>query len=175
MTPTPTQNEQVEIARSLLARELRTRGAEVAFVTWDFTQGKGIDDLLANVGPEKVLELLEPPTSRNRQTMTTSAFTRLPMRSQADTGLPATPADDYTSSAAAATIRMAHHLSASKSKQLLERMRLSSKWTSHKAEEVVKYIEVDAPLLWERPPLDQVNVLNGLLDVNTRTLSPHSA
>src|ERR1019366_4748682 len=56
-------------------------------------------------------------------------------------------------------------------KQLLERMRLSSKWTSHKAEEVVKYIEVDAPMLWERPKVEVVNVLNGLLVVSTRVLS----
>lgn len=53
------KNEQVDIARTLLARELRMRGAEVAVVTWDIALGKGIDDLLANVGPEKVLELLE--------------------------------------------------------------------------------------------------------------------
>jgi P4 family phage/plasmid primase-like protien len=39
---------------------------------------------------------------------------------------------------------------------------------------VVKYLTVDAPLLWERPPIDRVNVLNGILDVNTRSLSPHS-
>lgn len=39
----------------------------------------------------------------------------------------------------------------------------------------MKYIEVDAPPLWDRPKTDVVNVLNGLLDVSTRTLSPHSA
>ena len=38
----------------------------------------------------------------------------------------------------------------------------------------MKYIEVDAPLLWDRPKRDVVNVLNGQLDVNTGTLSPHS-
>ncbi|MGD0577773.1 MAG: phage/plasmid primase, P4 family, partial [Bryobacteraceae bacterium] len=59
-------------------------------------------------------------------------------------------------------------------KQLMERMRVASKWTSHKAEEVVRYIEVDAPMLWERPRVEVVNVLNGLLDVSTRVLSPHS-
>src|ERR1019366_4637739 len=53
------KNEQVEIARKHLARELRMRGAEVAFVTWDIAQGKGIDDLLAALGPEKVLALLD--------------------------------------------------------------------------------------------------------------------
>ena len=59
-------------------------------------------------------------------------------------------------------------------KQLLGRLRLSSKWTSHKAEEVVRYIEVDSPMLWDRPRTDVVNVRNGLLNVNTRTLSEHS-
>jgi hypothetical protein len=38
----------------------------------------------------------------------------------------------------------------------------------------VKYLAIDAPLLWDSPPQDQVNVQNGLLDVNTRSLSPHS-
>jgi hypothetical protein len=52
------RNEQVEAARSCLARVLRMRGAEVAFVTWDIAKGKGIDDLLATVGPEEVLALL---------------------------------------------------------------------------------------------------------------------
>jgi putative DNA primase/helicase len=59
-------------------------------------------------------------------------------------------------------------------KRLMEHPGLASKWSSHRAEEVVRYIEVDAPLLSERPNLDVVNVLNGLLDVNTRILSPHS-
>jgi hypothetical protein len=53
------RNEQVEIARNLFARELRMRGAEVAFVTWDIAEGKGVDDFLAKVGPEKVIALLE--------------------------------------------------------------------------------------------------------------------
>src|ERR1035441_3570078 len=35
-------------------------------------------------------------------------------------------------------------------KRILNRLRLSSEWSSHKSEEVVKYIEVDSPLLWEK-------------------------
>jgi hypothetical protein len=70
------KNEQVEIARSLFARELRTRGAEVAFVTWDIAQGKGIDDLLANVGPEKVLELLEGADFEKDDAESASIFPR---------------------------------------------------------------------------------------------------
>jgi P4 family phage/plasmid primase-like protien len=59
-------------------------------------------------------------------------------------------------------------------KAFLKSRGLATQWSSRKAEEVVKYIEVDAPLLWERPPMDRINVLNGLLDVNTAKLSPHS-
>jgi hypothetical protein len=45
----------VRIARSEFAAHLRSRGALVAFLEWDLTRGKGIDDHLAMVGPETVL------------------------------------------------------------------------------------------------------------------------
>ena len=38
-------------------------------------------------------------------------------------------------------------------KGLLEEWSLSAKWTSHRTKEVAEYIRVDAPELWERPPL----------------------
>jgi putative DNA primase/helicase len=59
-------------------------------------------------------------------------------------------------------------------KQLLARWGKTEEWTSHLAEEVVRYITVDAPLVWERPPLGVVNVLNGLLNIETRTLEEHT-
>lgn len=59
-------------------------------------------------------------------------------------------------------------------KKHLRRKKLLSTWTSRKADEVVKFIAVDAAVLWERPPVDRINVINGLLDVNTSKLSPHS-
>jgi putative DNA primase/helicase len=59
-------------------------------------------------------------------------------------------------------------------KTLLKVVSLDKKWSSHIAEEVIAYIRADAPSLWERPPLDRVNVLNGILDVHTRQLSPHA-
>ena len=49
------EKEQVRIARATLARELRSRGAKVAFLEWDIAAGKGIDDHLAAVGPDVVL------------------------------------------------------------------------------------------------------------------------
>lgn len=46
----------VRIARSELAAHLRGRGAVVGFLEWDVAKGKGIDDHLAIVGPEAVLD-----------------------------------------------------------------------------------------------------------------------
>jgi len=156
-------------------------GLAQRLITWDTAQEKGIDDCLATVGPDNVLAPVDgaddaPP--------------------DADDAPP--DADDITVSEIAEAIGSRHQFARDAGgrlyifrggsyhpdgasevrrqvKHLLKRMRLSAKWSSHKAEEVVKYIEVDAAELWERPRIDVVNVLNGLLDVTTRTLSPHSA
>ena len=50
-------------------------------------------------------------------------------------------------------------------------------WSSHKAEEAIKYIAADAPMLWEIPPADVLNLGNGLLDISdlgSPRLLPHS-
>src|SRR5262249_44392143 len=47
-------------------------------------------------------------------------------------------------------------------------------WTPELATRVCEWLRVDAPELWERPPLDTLNVRNGLLDIATRVLRPHS-
>ena len=48
--------ELVRIARSALSAHLRGRGAVVGFLEWDISKGKGIDDHLAAVGPDTVLD-----------------------------------------------------------------------------------------------------------------------
>ena len=169
------KNEQVEIARILLARELRMRGAEVAVVTWDIALGKGVDDLLANVGPEKVLELLdgadfekeESDEGISVQQIADAITARHSFAQDAGGKLYVYRSGCYHPQGASFVAQQV--------KRLLVRMRLTSKWTSHKSDEVVKYLSVDAPLLWDRPPRDKINVLNGLLDVNTRLLCPHSS
>jgi putative DNA primase/helicase len=55
----------------------------------------------------------------------------------------------------------------------MSRWGLAENWTAHKANEVVEYIRVDRPELWIDPPADTINLLNGLLDVQGRTLRPH--
>lgn len=61
-----------------------------------------------------------------------------------------------------------------RAKSLMGEWGLAEKWTTHLANEVCEYIRVDCPELWSDPPVDTINVLNGLLDVRTRTLRPHS-
>jgi len=58
-------------------------------------------------------------------------------------------------------------------KRLLIAWGESAAWSAHRAEEAAEYIRVDAPPLWERPPADTMNLVNGLVDVNSRTLRPH--
>lgn len=59
-------------------------------------------------------------------------------------------------------------------KRLLELSGNTARWTSHRTREVTEYLRVDAPDLWECPPSNVLNLTNGLLDVTTCTLSPHS-
>lgn len=61
-----------------------------------------------------------------------------------------------------------------KVKRLLAEQGESALWSSHLAKEVIEYIRIDAPVLWERLPLDTINVLNGLLNVETKVLRLHS-
>jgi P4 family phage/plasmid primase-like protien len=49
----------------------------------------------------------------------------------------------------------------------------TKRWSSHRAREVAEFIRIDAPHLWDQPPTDQLNLLNGLLDLSSRTLRPH--
>ncbi len=51
---------------------------------------------------------------------------------------------------------------------------LGDGWSKRKAEEIAAFIRITAPALWEQPPLEIVNVANGLLDIRTRELMPPS-
>jgi putative DNA primase/helicase len=59
-------------------------------------------------------------------------------------------------------------------KMLLEKRNETQFWSSNRAKEVVEFLRVDSPMLWERPPLDVINVKNGLLNITSEELKPHS-
>jgi putative DNA primase/helicase len=61
------EKEQVQIARAMLTKELRSRAAKVSWFRWPEdrpAEAKGIDDLLAAIGPERVLPLIEESLKR---------------------------------------------------------------------------------------------------------------
>jgi putative DNA primase/helicase len=58
-------------------------------------------------------------------------------------------------------------------KRILKEWNKSQLWSPTLAEQVIEYVRVDSPVLWERPPLDVLNVQNGLLDLASRELKPH--
>src|SRR5437667_10179004 len=61
-------------------------------------------------------------------------------------------------------------------KLVMSMMRLYApeKYTSHKVKEVIKYLTDDAPMLLDRPPMNRLNLLNGIFNLETGELEPHS-
>ena len=59
-------------------------------------------------------------------------------------------------------------------RELLARQ-LGEHWRPGRAADVVAYLSAVAPELWERPPLDRLNVANGILDLGAGELAPHDA
>jgi P4 family phage/plasmid primase-like protien len=57
---------------------------------------------------------------------------------------------------------------------LLEEAGLAGKWSSHHGREVVQYTMLRAKPLWEEPPLDEINLLNGILNTRDGVLRAHS-
>ena len=51
---------------------------------------------------------------------------------------------------------------------------LGDSWTPRRADTVLRWLSDFAPRLWDSPPLDRVNVQNGILDLQTEEIAPHS-
>jgi P4 family phage/plasmid primase-like protien len=172
-------NKNVKTARDLLVRELQSRGAVVKLFAWpkEHPEAKGIDDLLAAAGPALVLHLIGTAKKKAVPRSITG-------KEETNT---AELADEITSTAHFAkdsggrlyVYKDGFYQSSGGSfvsqrvKKIMTGWGLAAKWTSNKAEEVGEYIRVDCPELWSQPPADEINVENGLLDVNTRILRAH--
>lgn len=59
-------------------------------------------------------------------------------------------------------------------KEIAIATKTTKQWSTRRASEVAAWIAVDAPTLWERPPITILNVRNGLLDLATGKLNPHN-
>jgi len=58
--------------------------------------------------------------------------------------------------------------------ELLESWAAAKRWSRYRVAEVAEYVRVRAPTLQNRPPMDVLNVKNGLLQVATGELLPHT-
>jgi putative DNA primase/helicase len=68
----------------------------------------------------------------------------------------------------------AENLIRRRTKEIYGKEGKSDDWTSTAAEESIKYILADCPELWEEPPAGITNIENGLLNMATRELLPHT-
>ncbi|MBI4498626.1 MAG: hypothetical protein HY689_12080 [Chloroflexi bacterium] len=59
-------------------------------------------------------------------------------------------------------------------KALCNEWGISKAWSTYRVKEVAAYIATDAPLLFQRPPGDRINVLNGILRLADLRLEPHT-
>ena len=58
-------------------------------------------------------------------------------------------------------------------KRLCRLWKAADQWSTTLAKETYEFIRVDATALWDRPPLDKINLKNGLLRVADQILLPH--
>lgn len=59
-------------------------------------------------------------------------------------------------------------------KTLLQEAKRPEKWSKTLSESTVEYVRIGTVRLWDRPPMDRINLLNGILDLRTRELTPHT-
>lgn len=165
--------ESVNAARKMLAKELKERGATVTVINLPDVAGvNGIDDLVGVWGSEKVLDLLNEPGEAPDPKKASVAdiadhLTKKGVRFACGAGkaLYVYRGGVYLPDGEAAVQREVKAWC----------KETNQVWVSGElGDRVADYIAIDAPELLERPPLDTINVQNGLLDVATRTLRPHS-
>lgn len=58
--------------------------------------------------------------------------------------------------------------------RILETIKKSKTWTATTNKNVVEYIRSSADILWDKPPGNQLNVTNGILNLDTLALQSHS-
>jgi putative DNA primase/helicase len=170
-------NDKVAIARRMLAKELTRRGALVQDIDIPDAGGvKGIDDLIGTWGPEKVLNLLLEVLDNPKTAKTGAAPNSLVPEIEQHLKR----SYHFARDAGGLLYVFEGGVYRPSAENLIKRevkeycREFNKIWTPELASKLVEYLAADAPELLERPPLDTLNVLNGLLDVTTRTLAAHS-
>ncbi len=172
------ENDSVRAARFLFTQELRSRAAQVSWFNWPADRpagAKGIDDYLAVVGPEPVLQLIEAALKRTADPLRreTTNVDEIAQAIKADHHFARDPGGRLYVFKGGVYKPVGELLVRQRVKGIMTEWGLAQKWSTRRAAEVVEYIRVDCPELWADPPVHTLNVLNGLLDIETRKLRPH--
>jgi len=61
-----------------------------------------------------------------------------------------------------------------RAQELLAGRGLLNHWTTYREKQILEFIRVCCPRLWEKPPPNKINLLNGILDIDTMALRPHN-
>jgi P4 family phage/plasmid primase-like protien len=173
-----TTNESVSAARDALAVELTRRGAEVFIADLPEVVGvNGVDDLIGLWGPDRVRELIG------------AARVWKGAAARVDNGALIVDLAGLISArdrfARDAGGRLYHYTDGvylptgeafvkTRVRELVSDLGQEKRWSSRLAGEVEEYLRIGAPQLWDRPMHGLLNVANGLLDLQKRTLLPHS-
>jgi hypothetical protein len=167
----------VQQALGRIIEHLRRKGADVFVVYLPSPTGQkvGVDDFLASHTMQELQALVKPydeiPADEKKET---SLIIRLATAIvETDSFAQDAGGKLYLYQAGRYVPRGDRYI-LTRVKTLLASWNDSGKWSSHTANEVLEYIRVDRPVLWERPPLDLVCLRNGILDLTRKELRPHS-
>ena len=190
----PEKEEDILRGFYALAMDLKDRGAMVSFVALqDGVQKCGLDDFFAQIPvfqQETFTDCIRYPLDAPRFKRLASWYQQWGKRQQSDR-------NPGRTKILAAQILKTDHFAKDAGRQLyvfergcyrshgeehvarrvqryLEQTGRTAWWSAHRTREVVEYLRVAAPDLWDRPLASVTNLTNGLLDVKTGTLSPHS-
>lgn len=164
-------NKALQRVRMLITQELEGHEARVKRFAWPSTADAGtVKDLLQLHGTDKTFELIEALSHSGPEVpinVLSKAVTALDYFAKDPGGLLHVFLEGVYKPTGEAFIK-------GSVKHLLEAWGIADTWNSRTANEVAEFIRVDAPALLEVPPRDIINVQNGLLNVITLTLEPHS-
>jgi P4 family phage/plasmid primase-like protien len=60
------------------------------------------------------------------------------------------------------------------SRKLMQSWGTLKQWKKHLADEVLEWVLLASPTLWEKPPIDRINLRNGIYNLSNSTLEPHT-
>jgi P4 family phage/plasmid primase-like protien len=196
-------NEMVRQSRKMLATTLRKRKARVLYADISpHLKVNGIDDVAGQLGPEKALEIVNSAYDPKTKPFTKPPTKELPA-GYYPTDLPVPQFDQQSGSligpipAIGDTLLVTQRFASNEGEKLhifvngayrdhglavvretgqrlLQQWGVDKQWSRNLAGEIHEWVFLKSNKLWERPPLDRICLLNGIYNLQSCQLGPHS-